>query len=215
MADKLAGKDTIIGPETHVSGEIRGDEDLVVRGRVDGKVALSRDFTVDTGGIVQADVEARNIVVSGVLVGNATATDSVRLTDKARVVGNLSGPRIIIEAGAAYRGRVEMGVASAARPAEKRQASEKPAAVLAAKQPPRMLAPPRTAAVVTSAPRLPSVAAAATNGSRVAVPSARVVSAPQRPSAPPSLPRPDATAMGVASSSGSGPGWAKKKLRRR
>jgi hypothetical protein len=44
-----------------------------------------------------------------VVVGNITATESVRLTDKARVVGDLTSPRVVIEAGAAYSGHLEMG----------------------------------------------------------------------------------------------------------
>ena len=111
MADKDTERQeiTIIGPETRVSGEVRGDQDVLVRGRVEGRVNLTSVFTVEEGAIVQADIEARIVLVSGVVVGNVTATEIVRLAEKARVVGDLSAPRVVIEAGAAYRGRLEMG----------------------------------------------------------------------------------------------------------
>jgi cytoskeletal protein CcmA (bactofilin family) len=188
----MADKDTVIGPETRISGEIRGDEDLLVRGRVEGKIQLSQTLTVDDGGIVQADVEVRTLVVSGVVVGTIHASESVHLTDKARVVGDINTPRFIMDAGAAYRGRLDMGEAASV-PRRTAGAASRPA-------PPRMATPARAASTPTSAIRAP------------APPSAppRVSSAPPRPSAPPPLPRPDAAAAASA-----GPAWAKKKLRRR
>jgi cytoskeletal protein CcmA (bactofilin family) len=113
----MADKETVIGVETRISGEIRGEEDLVVKGRVDGKIHLSQALTVEKGAIVQADVDVRNLVVSGTLVGNIVASESVRLLATARVVGDLAAPRVIMEAGAAYRGRVDMGDVEAARAA--------------------------------------------------------------------------------------------------
>jgi cytoskeletal protein CcmA (bactofilin family) len=192
----MADKETVIGPETRISGEVRGDEDLLVRGRIEGKIQLSQTLTVDEGGIVQADVDVRILIVSGVVVGSIRASESVRLTDKARVVGDISAPRFTMEAGAAYRGRVDMGEVEGVRPAQRRASTEKPAARPA---PPRMATPARAAAP-SSAIRAPSPPSAPP----------RVSSAPPRPSAPPSLPRPEA-----ASSASAAPAWAKKKLRRR
>src|SRR5512138_1691722 len=108
---------TVIGLETHVSGEISGDEDLVVKGRVDGKIHLQNALTVEKGGIVQADVDVKRLVVAGTLVGSVVASESIRLQASARVVGNLASPRVLMEAGAAYRGHVDMGDIEAARAA--------------------------------------------------------------------------------------------------
>ena len=192
----MADKETIIGVETRISGEIRGEEDLVIRGRVDGKIQLSHTLTVDKGGIVQADVDVKTLVVAGTLVGNIVAADSVRLLASARVVGDLASPRVIMESGAAYRGRVDMGDVEAARAAVASHAVARPAtsstdAAKARPAPPRMAAPPRTVAVP------PKVAPFKT-----ATPAAA-------PAAPPAFPR---VAGAVA---GSAPAWAKKKIRRR
>ena len=198
----MADKETVIGPETRISGEVRGDEDLIVRGRVEGKIQLSQTLTVEDGGIVQADVDVRVLIVSGVIVGSIRASESVRLTDKARVVGDMNAPRVVVEAGAAYRGRIDMGEVEGVRPAQRKVAAEgKPAARPA---PPRLQTPARVA-VPTSVVRAPAPPSAPP---RV---SSAPPSAPPRPSAPPSLPRPE-----VASANPSlQPAWAKKKLRRR
>src|SRR5204862_2088585 len=96
-----------------------GEEDLVVRGRIEGKVQLSQTLTVDDGGIVQADVDVRALVVAGVVVGTIHASESVRLTSKARVVGDINSPKLIVDAGASYRGRVDMGEATEGARAER------------------------------------------------------------------------------------------------
>src|SRR3954470_4093212 len=116
----MAAQETVIGPETRISGEVRGDEDIVVRGRIDGRVQLTGSLTVDPGAIVQADVQARAVLIAGVVVGNVTASESVRLSESARVIGDVVSPRVVIEAGAAYRGRVEMGDAELSASAEAR-----------------------------------------------------------------------------------------------
>src|SRR5512147_551599 len=124
----MADNPTVIGVETRISGEIRGDEDLIIRGRVDGKVQLQNALTVEKGGIVQADVDVKRLIVSGTLVGNVVASESIRLQASARVVGDLAAPRVMMEAGAAYRGRVDMGDIEAARVAVAARPAVRPAA---------------------------------------------------------------------------------------
>ena len=188
----------------------------MVRGRVDGRIQLGASLTVEEGAVVQADVQARVVFIAGVVVGSVTASESVRLTEKARVVGDLSAPRVVIEAGAAYRGRVEMGevelsARSEAR-ASARRSSERDSE--APKAPPRLATPARTvtsAPAATLAPRVATAASVARTSAPIAAPRP-APPAPPRPAGPPVLPRPDTTASGGIAS---GPAWAKKKLRRR
>jgi cytoskeletal protein CcmA (bactofilin family) len=205
-SDKASEKNTIIGPETRVSGELRGDEDVIVRGRVDGRVVLTSTFTIEEGAIVQADVEARVVLVSGVVVGNVTATEIVRLSEKARVIGDLTAPKVVIESGAAYRGRLDMGdieagAASSARVSARRSSESSKGA----SAPPRLATPARVAANPGSVQR-PAAAA---------VPARPAAAAPARGPAPPPLPRPQAAAAGGIASGAAAAAWAKKKLQRR
>jgi len=102
---------TVIGPSILISGKLSGDEDLTVRGRVEGELNLSKTLIVETSGIVKANVSVRNAIVSGVVVGNITASESVELTREGRMVGDINSPRVIIVDGASFRGRVDMGSA--------------------------------------------------------------------------------------------------------
>jgi cytoskeletal protein CcmA (bactofilin family) len=138
-----SSESTIIGPSILINGKLSGDEDLTVRGRVEGELSLTRTLIVEPSGIVKANVAVKNAVVSGVVVGNITATESVELTKEGRMVGDIRSPRVIIVDGASFRGRVDMGNA------EPRPASERPA-VRPAYRP--AAAPARPATVVARAP---------------------------------------------------------------
>src|SRR3954471_9619851 len=104
-----AGNNTVIGQSILISGKLTGDEDLTVRGRVEGELTLSRTLIVEPSGVVKANVAVRNAIVSGVVVGNINATESVELTKEGRMVGDVRAPRVIIVDGASFRGRVDMG----------------------------------------------------------------------------------------------------------
>jgi cytoskeletal protein CcmA (bactofilin family) len=105
----MADKQTIIGEKTKVSGNLEGDEDLVVKGRVEGNVKLTKTLHVEAGGMVVADVDVKDCVIAGAVVGDIIASDSVHITNGGKMVGDIKAPRVIIVSGAAFRGRIDMG----------------------------------------------------------------------------------------------------------
>lgn len=123
---------TIIGESILINGSLSGDEDLTVRGRVEGTVTLTKTLVVEPTGIVKAEVQVRNCVISGVVVGNVTASESVEITREGRMIGDINAPRVIIVDGASFRGRIDMGEVDVggerpARPAVARPVVSRPA----------------------------------------------------------------------------------------
>jgi len=100
---------TIIGESILINGNLNGDEDLTVRGRVEGTVTLTKTLVVEPTGVVKAEVQVKNCVIAGAVVGNVTASESVEITKEGRMVGDISAPRVIIVDGASFRGRIDMG----------------------------------------------------------------------------------------------------------
>jgi cytoskeletal protein CcmA (bactofilin family) len=161
------GETTVIGPSILISGKLSGDEDLTVRGRVEGELSLTRTLIVEPSGIVKANVSVRNAIVSGVVVGNITATESVELTREGRMVGDIRSPRVIIVDGASFRGHVDMGNAeprAAGERPERTERTERPVTrpvtmtrpvVRPAAQPARPVVPPPAARPVAK-PLLPA-----------------------------------------------------------
>lgn len=120
---------TIIGSNTVVSGNLEGDEDLTVEGRVEGSITLSKTLSIEVGGVVRANINVRNAIISGVLVGNIEAQEAVHITEAGRVVGDIAAPRVILVDGSSFRGNIDMGNFDVDRdaPAPTRTAAPKPA----------------------------------------------------------------------------------------
>lgn len=95
-----------IGRGTTVRGNVTGEGDLEVDGRVEGSIAVTGDLTIGEAALVRSDVSGRSVVVRGAVAGNVTAAELIVLEAGARVVGDLGAPRIGIRPGALVRGHV-------------------------------------------------------------------------------------------------------------
>jgi cytoskeletal protein CcmA (bactofilin family) len=99
-----------------VHGEISGSADLYVDGELQGKLRLSNArVTIGPNGRVQADIEAREIVIDGQVDGNLKASERAHFGSSSRVNGSVLTPRIGIDDGARLRGKVETVQAAPAR----------------------------------------------------------------------------------------------------
>ncbi len=105
MAEKAAG---VIAPGLFLRGELRGEDDLIIEGRVEGEITLKKHLTVETSGVIVADVQTQNITIKGEMRGNMTAEDKVEIHEGARVVGNITAPRVVIAEGARFKGHIDM-----------------------------------------------------------------------------------------------------------
>jgi cytoskeletal protein CcmA (bactofilin family) len=117
-----------IGPSISIVGDITGDEDLTILGKVKGKIDLPRhDVTVGESGRVDADVHAKVVSVAGEVHGNLFAGEQILIRRTATMLGNLTAPRVGLEDGCCFRGSVEMET-----PEKGRAASLQPARAPAA-----------------------------------------------------------------------------------
>lgn len=104
---------SVIGPHTRIQGELLGDEDVVVEGRVEGRVLLAREFLVAPSGVVVAEVHAGTVVIAGQVTGDVTATERVEIQPSGSLEGNIRAPKVAVGDGARFRGRVDMSTGPA------------------------------------------------------------------------------------------------------
>jgi cytoskeletal protein CcmA (bactofilin family) len=90
-------------------GEISGEQDIVVLGRLEGAVRVGGRATVGPGGEVEGDVQARAVLVQGRVHGQILGGERAELTATAVVEGSVEAPKVIIAEGARLDGRVAMG----------------------------------------------------------------------------------------------------------
>jgi len=103
------GSPSTIAAGLRIHGEFSGNTDLYIDGEAQGSIRLGQSkVTVGPHGRVQADIDAREIVVEGRVQGNLKASESIRLGPGSHVQGSMLTPRVAIEDGARLRGKVEM-----------------------------------------------------------------------------------------------------------
>jgi len=108
----------LVGPATVIRGELSGEEDLLVEGRVEGKIDLRQNaVTVGAKGRVAAEVLARAILIDGEVEGNLVAEEQIVIRRSGRVRGDLVAPRVTIEDGARFKGSIDMEPKRATMPA--------------------------------------------------------------------------------------------------
>jgi cytoskeletal protein CcmA (bactofilin family) len=107
----MASEDTcFIGSKTTIRGQVSGNQDVVVEGRIEGHIGLESNLTVEECGSVEADVEAATATLRGEVRGPVTAERQLIVEASARVAGKLKAPTIAIEDGARFSGEIEMDV---------------------------------------------------------------------------------------------------------
>jgi cytoskeletal protein CcmA (bactofilin family) len=98
----------LIGKTLTITGEIRGEEDLVIDGKLEGDVDLPQHrLTIGPSGVLQGKIRAREIVVYGTVQGNLQASERVEIKKHAKVIGDLKAQRPVIEDEAYFKGNVE------------------------------------------------------------------------------------------------------------
>ncbi|MBN2526262.1 MAG: polymer-forming cytoskeletal protein [Deltaproteobacteria bacterium] len=100
---------TIIGEATAIAGILAGDENLTVHGRIDGSINLSKLLTIESTGVVRAEIKVREAYILGVLEGNLEAEELVHITSEGRMIGDIKAPRVILVDGARFKGNIDMG----------------------------------------------------------------------------------------------------------
>jgi cytoskeletal protein CcmA (bactofilin family) len=125
-----AGKSAVIGAGIKINGEISGNENILIEGRVEGRISLSgNDVTIGKTGQVMADVSAKTIRVAGEVSGDLQAKERVVISGSGNVRGNVVAPRVVLEDGAVFKGSIDMdpGEAQAADRVADRSAARAPA----------------------------------------------------------------------------------------
>jgi len=100
---------TCIGEAISMEGSISGKGNLIIQGNMKGKIDLSdHQFTVGTKGSVEADIQARKVMISGKMKGNVIAREKVEITESGDFEGEIKAKRISVEDGAYMKATIEL-----------------------------------------------------------------------------------------------------------
>lgn len=115
IAASRKAETAVVGSSIRIQGDLTGDEDLLVHGRVEGTITLKNNqMTVGKDGHVNATVEAKSIQIEGTVDGDLRGKEQVIVTRTGAVHGNIAAPRVTLEDGCRFKGSIDMEGSSAA-----------------------------------------------------------------------------------------------------
>lgn len=102
--DASSGTTSLVSRPVMVEGEISGEENLHVDGRVRGVIRLTGDLFVGASGVVDAEIDARNIVIQGAVTGKVLARRQLEVQPSGRFNGECTAASFEIREGAVFEG---------------------------------------------------------------------------------------------------------------
>lgn len=106
----LQNFDSIVGTATRIEGNLHVDESLRIDGKLKGnliqEIGKARWIIIGPAGEINGDIRAQNVCVSGKVIGNIYATESIELLDGCEVRGNITHKSITVEPGASVHGQL-------------------------------------------------------------------------------------------------------------
>ena len=99
----------VFGSTISVRGDVMGEEDLLIEGRVEGKIELRHNsITVGKSGHIKADIYGKAIIVEGTVEGNLFGEEQLVIRNCGTVRGNIIAPRVALEDGCNFKGSIDM-----------------------------------------------------------------------------------------------------------
>jgi cytoskeletal protein CcmA (bactofilin family) len=102
------GGRSVVGPGTLIRGTLRGEGPVVIQGAVEGRIDLRGGLTVTATGRVDAEVEARTVLLAGEARGTLRASERVEVASTAIFEGELATPALDVRPGSVVRGRTRV-----------------------------------------------------------------------------------------------------------
>jgi cytoskeletal protein CcmA (bactofilin family) len=93
---------------TKISGKLRFEGPARIDGTIDGEID-GKEITIGESAEVTAQIRADSIVVCGKVKGEIIATNRIEIHPTAKIIGNVTAPKLIVHEGAIFEGQCSMG----------------------------------------------------------------------------------------------------------
>lgn len=99
---------SVLGGGMTVTGDVTGEGEFRIEGRVEGSVSAAGRVIVEAGGEVLGNIEAAEVVASGKVSGKITASGAVRLEKSCQIEADVEAVTISLEEGGVVNGTLTM-----------------------------------------------------------------------------------------------------------
>lgn len=101
---------TIMASDITFTGKIHFTKPFLIRGKVNGTITAEGDLVVDTGAVVNANIQAERVLVKGAIKGNVHGSALVFVTSSGSITGDISSSQVVLEPGSLFSGRCTMNM---------------------------------------------------------------------------------------------------------
>ncbi len=107
---------TIIGEDTHITGNIQLHGNIMVYGKIEGDISTKGTINIAQGSHINGQLTGGMIQIGGQVEGNVFAREKVILEDQSYLIGDVKASQIVIEDGAKFEGKCDMHTATEKSP---------------------------------------------------------------------------------------------------
>lgn len=100
---------SILGKGCKFKGTIEVEGTLRIDSEFEGVVNCPETLVVGKTGIVKADINVKNAIIGGKVIGNITATNKIELQSGSHIEGDIMTHRLVIDEGVYFDGSCKMG----------------------------------------------------------------------------------------------------------
>jgi cytoskeletal protein CcmA (bactofilin family) len=102
------GLTSLIDEGSEIEGKCTFSGTVMLNGKFKGEIATNETLIVGEKAVINADIRAGQVLISGEVVGSVRATERVELKPTARVFGDLEAPIVVVEEGVLFEGHCRM-----------------------------------------------------------------------------------------------------------
>ncbi|HDZ24154.1 MAG TPA: polymer-forming cytoskeletal family protein [Desulfobacteraceae bacterium] len=102
-----------LGKDTEFEGKLSFTGAVRIDGRFKGEIFTEGTLILGEAAVVESDIEASHIIISGEVHGNILAKSRIEIHAPGRVFGNIQAPVVTIDEGVVFEGSCQMKIQSA------------------------------------------------------------------------------------------------------
>jgi cytoskeletal protein CcmA (bactofilin family) len=103
------GAFSTINASTKIKGEISSETDLRIDGTIEGNIECKARVFLGPSAQIVGNIVTQNADIECSVVGDVFVEDQLKLTKTANIKGDIYTKKLIVESGAVFIGRCEMG----------------------------------------------------------------------------------------------------------
>ena len=111
-AAALSNSSNIIGKGTIFEGNVQTFGNLRVEGKIIGNIKSKSKVAVGQSSVIEGNILAQVAEIEGEVHGSVEVTDILILKPTCNIKGDITANKLIVESGAVFKGKCNMGVAN-------------------------------------------------------------------------------------------------------